>query len=132
MDRLSKILGLLDYTHDQLEDRIMVDWLQWCMAKSYVTKGSFQTQNSIAVEVELSTPDLQNLMADSALFNYFQKMYVDCMLDFLEDTEGMNPKPSVSEARTMYKNCIINCFRLYNVDLIKEARTKKIVEHVNN
>ena len=132
MDNIQLICKWLGFTVDQLEAHMLNDYLQWCLNKSYIPSiNAPKISGSLALEV--STPDLQNLLADAVLFNYFKKMYTDCMLDFLEDVAGYkDAEITKKDALRMYKNCILNCFRFYNTDLLNQARNKKIIHHVRN
>lgn len=132
MNHLPKILELLNYTVEQFENIMLQDWLRWCEEKSLVVQEQPKSKELTALLLRLSIPDLQSLVADTALFNYFEKQYVDCMIDFMEDTEGMNPEPNIVESRAMFNKNKLQLYRLFSMPLIQKARTKKIVNHVRS
>lgn len=130
MSKLEKILQLLGMTPQQLEDKMFQNWCLYCQEKSYILQKHQPHED--AMVVELSLPDFQNLLADNALFNYFKKMYLDCMEDFYKDTKGMKPAPNIAESRVLFNQCILECHRYFSSDLIKQARNKKIIHYVSN
>ncbi|TLP81385.1 hypothetical protein [Maribacter sp. ACAM166] len=130
-NKLDQIFRLLDCTADEMEEMVMRHYFDWCSGKCY-TPATNKAIDCHALNLELNTQDLQSLMADRALFNYFLNQYLESMLDFLEDAVCMRPLPTTTEARLMYKNSINNVHRFYNTDLMTTARNKKINEHVKN
>ena len=126
-----KITSLLACTNAELESIIMQQYFDWCSEKSYVPAPSTPGTTNV-LDLQLNMQDLQSLMADRALFNYFINIYLQSMLDFLEDVDGMNPMPNTTEARFMYKNATDKVHRFYNTDLMTAARNKKIQAHVKN
>lgn len=131
-NQITKIASLLNCSISQLEDEILKKYFDWCSDKSYTPATKENAIGKNALNLELNMQDLQSLMADRALFNYFFNLYMQSMLDFLEDVEGMNPMPTPKEARLMYKNRTNNVHRFYNTDLMTAARNKKIQHHVKN
>ncbi|WP_394749512.1 hypothetical protein [Spongiimicrobium salis] len=128
MNRTKMIMSFMGYTEEQLEERLMQDWLRWCHNRAMLRADTTPDGQSLEVVRE----DFQNLIADTALFHSFKKMYVDCLLDFLEDVKDMAPRPSIKEAHEIYQMCVKNSHRLYNNEMIRSARNKKIECHVNN
>lgn len=131
-NKMEIILRLLDCTTEEFEEMVLRHYFDWCSGKCYTPQASQRAINGVSIDLELNMQDLQSLMADRALYNYFFTQYLDAMLDFLEDAQFMRPLPTTTEARFMFKNCINNVHRFYNTDLMTAARNKKIVEHVKN
>jgi hypothetical protein len=132
MDRMDYIIGLLGCSKLEFEDLILQNYLQWCSDKCYTAAPIKFNPNADALHLELNIQDLQSLMADAALFKYFIKLYIDVMLDFIEDVQGMKPQPNANESRHMFNLCVGNIYRYFNTDLMTAARNKKIVEYVKN
>lgn len=129
MNETTLLLQLLGYTASKMENEIIQEWINWCTDKSYVTNAVTKTKDGLTLSLEVSEPDLQNLLADTILFNYWKTKYADCILNFLTDVNGMNPKPDVLQARLLFKRRVAESYRFYNTDIIHKARTKKIVNH---
>lgn len=121
-----KIQLFLGYDDSRMENRIMEDWMRWCEAKSYGNSFAAPTQNGQIIFIQRDDKDLQNLVADSALFKFWLDVYMDCLLDFLDFVEGMNPRPSHEEARQILNRSVIDTHRLFSKSLLNNARTKKI------
>jgi len=122
-----KIQLFLGYDDAQMENRIMEDWMRWCEAKSF--SYSFKAENKHlgnVVVTQRNDYDLQNLVADTALFNFWLDVYMDCLLDFLDFVEGMNPTPNHEEARQILNRSVIDTHRLFSKSLLNKARSKKI------
>ena len=121
-----KILMFLGYDDAQMENRIMEDWMRWCQSNSYSNAVVQTLNNGILAFMKRDDKDLQNLMADASLFRFWMDVYLDCLLDFVDFVEGMNPRPTQEEARLILNRSVVDTHRLFSKQLMNSARSKKI------
>ncbi|WP_228235902.1 hypothetical protein [Allomuricauda sp. M10] len=121
-----KILMVLGYDAAQMENRIMEDWMRWCQSNSYSISVVQTMHNGFLEFRKRDDKDLQNLMADASLFRFWMDVYLDCLLDFVDFVQGMNPSPTHEEARQILNRSVIDTHRLFSKQLLNNARSKKI------
>ncbi|KQC30204.1 hypothetical protein [Flagellimonas eckloniae] len=132
MTEEQQIKVVLGFDDQQMEERIMEDWLRWCENKSYSNQYSIPTQNGHVIFAERDDKDLQNLVADNSLFKFWLDAYLDCLLDFLDHVTDMKPLPSPEEALQILNRSVVDTHRLFSKRLLNHARSKKIVEYVGS
>lgn len=102
-----KILTLLQCTSHQLEMLTLMHYQYWC--------EMFASNDE----------DLQNLLANNALFNWWLFEYKKLQDEFLEVAEPFNSVASKREMERIYKTETVKIKKLYPLSLLRAAKSRK-------
>lgn len=103
----TNLLKILQMTPEIYDDLVFQQYLQWCLLNSLGTDK-----------------DLQKLLANTALFNWWQAQYRHLEEIFLEDSKHYQENCHKRVIRAFYAEITIDIARYYPKALIKAARNQ--------
>lgn len=111
---MKKLLNLLETTRERYEALVIDRYLLWCDLNGYDLK------------------DVQKLLANAALFNWWYRQYQLLEAEFMEEAENYTGRADLISIRKYHENKMITIRRVYSKPLMNAARNLKPLTHQLN
>ncbi len=100
---------------DSYEKLVFKHWFHWC--EQYAAKKlDVPTQ-----QLETDTDNFQQLLANTALFNYWLKMYREYEVEFCMCASQLKEYPGAEDMKKLYEKYVWNVKQYYSKKLIENA-----------
>lgn len=110
---MNKILDILQYSTEAYNYLLWTLWLNW--AEHYAANDQ----------------ELQSLIANTALFNWWKQEYDRLESEFLADIDPYIGKIDVQYLRTLHDKKVVQIGGYFSIPLIKNAKKQIIIPQIN-
>jgi len=116
---MEAIQQLLKITKDSYERIVFKQWFHYC--EQYALKD-VHTDRYGNTETETNLEDFQKLLANAALFNYWQAAYRNYEIMFIAQAKPFYNKAAPADLKKLYESTVWEVKHHYSLPLVKNAR----------